>query len=202
MSHPRLLLTGLALSVGCAVCGGHVAAAAAHPSNSPGTPAATATATVAVSSAPPATAPTSAPTLSAVPAVVTETKAAVAMTAASAFGHRVTARIVGHTAGTTVAHGPGQIAGAPSVSFTISIENGDDKPVPLDGVTVTASYGPSALPATLSDDSATFHGPLRAGATATGTYTFDIPVEERRAVTLTVSYLPSEPTVVFTGSVA
>lgn len=200
MSQRRLLLAGLALSVSCAGCGAHAAthaSAGSSPATTPGS-----AAPGSASSAPSAGSTPSAPaSLVPVPERVTETKAAVAMSATSTFRPQVTARITGHTATSSVAHGPGQIGGAPSVAFTVEIDNGTGTPLPLDGVTVTASYGAAAVPATLSDGSTAFSGQLRARSKATGTYVFEIPVEDRGAVTVTVNYSATEPTVVFTGAV-
>ncbi len=206
----HLLLAGLALCVGCAGCGSPQAGAAAGPtasapvtSSASGTPAVSVTPGAGSAPTPGGPAPgTPAPGLSPVPAAVTTTRPAVALSATSTFGHRVSARVTHHEATISVAHGPGQIGGAPSVSLTVEITNGDDHALSLDAVTVTASYGDQALPATLSDGTTALHGELRAGARASGSYVFEIPVEARDAVTLTVSYTPSEPTVVFTGSVA
>jgi hypothetical protein len=98
------------------------------------------------------------------------------------------------------ANGPGEIAG-PAVRVTVVATNDTGAPVLLETVVVDLQYGPddsSAAP--LSGPGAVrFTGELAQGASATGVYVFDVPLDQRGEVSVIVSYLASVSPVVFTG---
>ncbi len=120
------------------------------------------------------------------------------------FGDGVTVKITKIAAVKSAGSGPGEIAGAPSVAMTITLANGTSTSIPLDSVAVTATYGSAATPASPSDGSpsAPFTGTVAARQTASGTYVFTIPVDQRGNVTVSMSYTANQPTVLFHGSVA
>ena len=98
------------------------------------------------------------------------------------------------------ANGPGEIAG-PAVRVTVVATNDSPSPVLLEGVVVDLTYGSqntSAAP--LSGPGAVrFTGEVAPGASATGVYVFDVPVDQRGAVSVLVSYAASVSPVVFQG---
>lgn len=98
------------------------------------------------------------------------------------------------------ANGPGEIAG-PAVRVTVVATNDSPSPVLLEGVVVDLTYGAqntSAAP--LSGPGALrFSGEVAPGASATGVYVFDVPVDQRGAVSVIVSYAAAVSPVVFQG---
>ncbi len=131
------------------------------------------------------------------------TKPAVPLTALADFGTGVTARIAGSRLVTSDGKGPGEIAGQPSVAFTVALTNNSGRAVDLTNVTVSAYYGAQSTPAspTNGPPTAPFHGTLARGAATSGTYTFLVPPEGRSDVQLQISYLADQPTVVLRGAV-
>jgi hypothetical protein len=98
------------------------------------------------------------------------------------------------------ATGPGEIAG-PAVRVTVIATNDSPSPVLVEGVVVDLTYGPDATSAApLSGPGVVrFAGEVAPGASATGVYVFDVPVDQRGAVKVLVSYLASVSPVVFEG---
>ncbi|CAB4543988.1 MAG: hypothetical protein F2534_02560 [Actinobacteria bacterium] len=98
------------------------------------------------------------------------------------------------------ANGPGEIA-APSVRVTIVATNGGTAPVLLETVVVDLRSGTDQVPAPpLSGPGGVrFSGSLAPGASATGVYVFDVPVDRRDLVSILVSYVAAVPPVVFEG---
>jgi hypothetical protein len=98
------------------------------------------------------------------------------------------------------ASGPGEIAG-PAVRVTVIATNSSVSPVSLEGVVVDLIYGATkASAAPLSGPGVVrFEGQVAPGASATGVYVFDVPVDQRGVVTVLVSYLASVSPVVFEG---
>jgi hypothetical protein len=98
------------------------------------------------------------------------------------------------------ANGPGEIAG-PAVRVTVAAANDTGAPVLLETIVVDLVYGSdrtSAAP--LSGPGAVrFSGELTQGASATGVYVFDVPVDQRDEVSVIVSYTAAVSPVVFTG---
>ena len=98
------------------------------------------------------------------------------------------------------ANGPGEIAG-PAVRVTVVATNDSPSPVLLESIVVDLTYGAqntSAAP--LSGPGALrFSGEVAPGASATGVYVFEVPVDQRGAVSVLVSYAASVSPVVFQG---
>lgn len=98
------------------------------------------------------------------------------------------------------ANGPGEIAG-PAVRVTVTASNDTGAPVLLETIVVDLVYGPdrtSAAPLS-GPGSVRFSGELAQGASATGVYVFDVPVDQRDEVSVIVSYTAAVSPVVFTG---
>jgi len=103
----------------------------------------------------------------------------------------------------SVAKGPGEISG-PAIKVTISLKNGTKHAISVNQVTVNVSYGSNGSPsiAVLGDPSSKpFSGTAAPGATARGTYIFDIAKNQRSDVSISVSYAALSPIVVFKGAV-
>ncbi len=101
------------------------------------------------------------------------------------------------------ASAPGEISG-PAIKVGITINNDTADPLVLAQTTVNAYYGPRQAPATAifgDPSSKPFAGTAAPGASAKGVYVFDVPRAGRGDVTITVSYAPLSPIVVFRGSV-
>lgn len=100
-----------------------------------------------------------------------------------------------------VAESPGEIAG-PSIRFTVTFTNDGDEAYSLAGVVPNVYYGEDLVPAI------PLRGPggqdlpeeVEAGDTATGTFVFNVPEEQRGMVRITVDYDAAEPAVVFEGA--
>lgn len=99
------------------------------------------------------------------------------------------------------ATGPGEIAG-PAVRVTVVATNDSASPVLLEGAVVDVIYGQAKTSASpLSGPGVVrFEGEVAPGGSATGVYVFDVPVDQRGAITVLVSYLASVPPVVFEGA--
>jgi len=140
-----------------------------------------------------------------VPEVPVTTAPAVALTDTADFGGQVSARISQVSAVQATATLPGEISG-PAVAVTVQITNGSGQAIGLDAVTVTmadAGGNPAtAISVNPADPSGPLQGALSAGASASGTYVFTVPADQRNPVTVTVNYSSGAPTVVFTGQVA
>lgn len=98
--------------------------------------------------------------------------------------------------------GIGEIAG-PAVRFTVSVTNGGNGTLDLGGVVVTVEAGDEALPCTeLSGPNAIpFPASVDAGQTATGSFVFRIPAEDRNNVSVFLSYSVDAPVAAFAGAV-
>lgn len=99
------------------------------------------------------------------------------------------------------AAGPGEIA-APAVRVTVVATNGGTEPVLMQSVVVDLTAGDDAAsaPPLSGPGVERFVGELAPGASATGVYVFDVPIERRGRVAILVSYLASVSPVVFEGS--
>lgn len=115
------------------------------------------------------------------------------------FGTGVTASIVDVEAVEVEARLPGERSG-PGVVLTVEVVNGTDEAITLDFVSVDliGDDGASALPVELAEPDA-LSGELEPSGTAVGHYQFLIPLEQRDAATVAVSYSASAPTLLFTG---
>ncbi|WP_098483402.1 hypothetical protein [Georgenia soli] len=178
------------------------------------TPSATATAT----GAPPQPAPTTMPDGSTIPSPSpgapstpgqgrtvpvgsVRTQAPVDLDGTGDFGTGLTVRLAGVRGVQGVARAPGEVAG-PALEVTVRATNGSDAPIALDGVVGYLSYGGDRTPATdFGQGSAPLQGELAAGASATGTYVFAVPEDQRDDVRVEISYTGEAPTVAFEGAV-
>ena len=131
------------------------------------------------------------------------TRKAVPIKSPAAFGGDVTAVITSVVPVRSTGVGPGEISG-PAIKVGITINNDTADPLVLAQTTVNAYYGPRQAPATAifgDPSSKPFAGTAAPGASAKGVYVFDVPRAGRGDVTITVSYAPLSPIVVFRGSV-
>ena len=84
--------------------------------------------------------------------------------------------------GIETGHGPGVMAGRQYVRFTVKLTNGSAKPVNLDQVVVTTTYGASSQLAapvyTQSAGTYDFTGTIKPGASTTALYAFAVPVKQ------------------------
>ncbi len=98
------------------------------------------------------------------------------------------------------ANGPGEIAG-PAVRVTVVATNDSASPVLLEGVVVDLTYGSqnTSAPPLSGPGALRFSGEVAPGASATGVYVFDVPVDQRGAVSVLVSYAAAVSPVVFQG---
>lgn len=96
------------------------------------------------------------------------------------------------------AKAPGETAG-PAVRFTATIENATDASIDLSSVVVTAFSGADRVPAEplTEPGAAPFDPEVAAGDTATATFVFTVPVEQRDDVTILVDYQAGVPAAVF-----
>jgi hypothetical protein len=98
-----------------------------------------------------------------------------------------------------VADGPGEVAG-PALSFEVTVRNDTDEAVSLASTVVTVSTGEDRLPAdALTTGATALPAEVAAGASATGTYVFTVPVDRRDDVRIAFDYLVGTPVVVFAG---
>jgi hypothetical protein len=99
-----------------------------------------------------------------------------------------------------VARGIGEVAG-PALRFTVQVTNGSSKALNLDLAIVSVYSGAKDNPASaLSGPGATpLPEKLKAGAKASGTYVFGVPVDQRGHVRVDFSYIINQPTVIFRG---
>lgn len=117
------------------------------------------------------------------------------------FGTGLTVRLTGVEPVQGVARAPGEIAG-PALEVTVRATNDSTRPISLDGVIVFLSYGEDRTPATdFGHGSAPLQGDLAAGSSASGTYVFAVPEDQRDDVRVEISYTGEAPTVAFEGSV-
>jgi hypothetical protein len=85
--------------------------------------------------------------------------------------------------------------------FTLRFDNGTDKPIDLDEVVVTATYGNPARVArpTYGEAARDFYGSVKPGAKAGATYSFSVPTDELDGVRLTVDFDGLHAPATFTG---
>ncbi|WP_157571022.1 hypothetical protein [Nocardioides insulae] len=155
---------------------------------------------------PPTTAPSQTPSDSGgggnvVPYAEVTPEPAIGIRETADFGTGLTLHITSMEAVQGEARGPGEVAG-PAVQFRLQAENASRQPIPLDGMTITVTYGDDKTPASaLSEpDGVPFSGELGAGESAEASYNFAVPVESRDSVQVTASYTGAAPMVVLAGS--
>jgi hypothetical protein len=97
------------------------------------------------------------------------------------------------------ANGPGDIAGA-GVSVGLTVRNEGTKAFDLDGLAVTATYGPDDRPATPggAGNGNPLTGSLEAGRSATGAYVFNVPAALARSLQVQVSSAATPIVLTFT----
>ena len=98
------------------------------------------------------------------------------------------------------ATGPGEIA-APAVRVTMVATNGGTQPVLMASVVVDLTSGDdnASSPPLSGPGVERFAGQLAPGASVTGVYVFDVPLDRRDRVSILVSYLASVSPVLFEG---
>lgn len=97
---------------------------------------------------------------------------------------------------------PGEVSG-PSIRLTVTITNGTSGRVSLATTIVTAYYGDAQTPALeLSEPGGSpLPADVAAGQSATGTYIFTVPVDQRGKVRVVVDYSVDVQPLVFEGAV-
>jgi hypothetical protein len=130
-----------------------------------------------------------------------QTEPGVALDAPADFGTGVVARIASVTAVEGVAQGPGE-SGGPSLRVELTLTNSTGSAISLDTTVVDLYFGADQTPGLLLSGSGEtlFSGSLDDGASASATYVFKVPVDQRDRVQVTVSYTRGEPTVLFEGT--
>lgn len=160
-----------------------------------------------VATSPPAGTPTNpvvtttgAPATDAASTPVPPRASSVAPTATATGTDRVTVSIakVESVAGKAVA--PGEISG-PAVRLTVKVNNGTSTGLNLGLTAVNAYIGPPQVPAgtLMKPGGRPLTGTLAPGMSAEGIYLFQIPVSQRKDVTVTVDYGAGVQTLVFRG---
>ena len=99
------------------------------------------------------------------------------------------------------ARGLGQVAG-PAVRMEITFTNGSSRPVSLDAVIVDVVYGADRTSASSMSGPrvVALSGTLAVGASRVGAFVFDVPVDQRDLVTITVVRSADAPPVMFEGA--
>jgi hypothetical protein len=132
----------------------------------------------------------------------TKTAAPVPLASPAALPGNVTLQITNTAVGKVTGSGPGVIAGAAQVAFTLQFVNSSSRPFSIDTVQVNATYGSSSTPAVpVAAATKAFHGTLQSGASASAVYAFAIPASGRDDVAVTAWYAQGAPTVLFRGAV-
>lgn len=113
----------------------------------------------------------------------------------------VTVEIVSMEPFTVDSAAPGELAG-PALKIVVSVTNATSASLNTAGATLTLAYGPDATPAPDVGDPVVSGLPntIAAGATATGEYSFSIPLDQRATVRVTLDLLNAEPEILFVGS--
>ncbi|MCU1478502.1 MAG: hypothetical protein JWQ64_3195 [Subtercola sp.] len=124
---------------------------------------------------------------------------AVPLTAPAVPVPGLTVTITGLAAVDGVANGVGEVGG-PAISFTVNAVNSTTAAVSLATTVVGVTYGSALTPANqLTSASTPMPLDVAAGATASGTYVFTVPADQRGQVQITVDYQAGVPVVVFEG---
>lgn len=111
----------------------------------------------------------------------------------------VTLRVKDVTAVDGTATLPGEVSG-PGVSVELELTNASGTPVDLGTTVVGLAYGAERVPANVfSTGTSSFTGSVATGTSATGTYVFAVPADERSSLRVTVDTAVDVPVVVFEG---
>ncbi|GAA2726843.1 DUF4352 domain-containing protein [Cellulomonas aerilata] len=126
-----------------------------------------------------------------------------ALTEEAEIGPEAVARVSRLEAVEGEPQGVGEIGG-PALRFTIELQNTGTGPIRVQDAVVNVTYGDEATPATevSGPGRQPFVGDVAPGATATGTYVFVVPTEQRGAVSVSLEYRAGAPVAVFQGSAA
>jgi len=111
-----------------------------------------------------------------------------------------TARVVQVRAIDGVGQGIGEISG-PALAFTVELTNNTGAALSSADAVVNA-YGSDTAPVIplLGDsNAAALPATVEPGQTVSGTYVFNVPLDQRDNMTLTIAFDPAKPTVVFVG---
>jgi hypothetical protein len=139
--------------------------------------------------------------LETVPVVPIETKPPVDVTATADFGTGLVVEVAGMQAVKGEAKVQGQIAG-PAVRVTVKATNDSRETVSLAQSQVEMTYGQSRTPGVelSGPDVVPFPDSLAPGETASASFVFGIPLDERGLVQIVVYYATDAPIVVFQGA--
>jgi hypothetical protein len=142
--------------------------------------------------------PRSPATVTVEPAV---TKPPVALDEPASFGSGLVARVTGLEAVQGEARGPGETAG-PALRVVVEIRNTSGRAVSLARAIVTVSYGREPAPGVALSGPGVrpLAGSVDAGGSATGSYVFGVPEDERTNIQVSISVDAAQPTVLFEGS--
>ncbi|MCW2527028.1 MAG: hypothetical protein JWM76_1888 [Pseudonocardiales bacterium] len=120
----------------------------------------------------------------------------------AAYPDGIAVQILSITQGTTVANGPGTIAG-PKSTFKITFTNNSAKAIDMNQVVVTVLYGTTNLQAQPVYDGAVndFSGTVQPGKSTDATYAFRIPTDQLNQVMMRVDFDGLHAAATFTGKV-
>ncbi|MDQ4054736.1 MAG: hypothetical protein M3237_18860 [Actinomycetota bacterium] len=129
------------------------------------------------------------------------TKPPVALDEPASFGSGLVARVTGLEAVRGEATGPGETAG-PALRVVVEIRNTSGRAVSLARSIVTVSYGRDPAPGVALSGPGVrpLAGSVGAGGSATGSYVFGVPEDERDKIQVSISVDAAQPTVIFEGS--
>ncbi|TXR56373.1 hypothetical protein [Quadrisphaera setariae] len=166
----------------------------------PTPPSSTATGPAASTPSPPPSSTYAGPPPATAPVVGATTLPPVPTGSPAAFGDGLVATVSAVREAQASGSVPGDVAG-PAVAVSVRVENGSDAPVDLGGLTVTATYGADAVPATLltGAPSAPAEGVLAPRKSAEGVWAFTVPSGQASSLVLTISSISSGTTVVVRG---
>jgi hypothetical protein len=126
-----------------------------------------------------------------------------AFSAKAAYSDGVSLQITKVEQGTVEEQGPGSFTGDPKTLFTVALTNGSKQAIKLDQVVVTARYGNPARVArpTYGSGAKDFSGTVEPGRTATATYSFSVPTNQLKNVTMAVDFDGLHAAATFRGPV-
>jgi hypothetical protein len=139
--------------------------------------------------------------LAPVPVEPAVTQPPVPLDETASFGNGLVARVTGLAAVQGEARGPGETAG-PALRLVVAIRNSGGRAVSLANAVVSVSYGPDLAPAAgLSGPGVRpLAGSVPPGGSATGSYVFGVPEDDRADIQVSISLRASRPTVLLEGS--
>ena len=99
------------------------------------------------------------------------------------------------------AKGVGEVAG-PAIRFTLDFANGGDAAYATQPIVVNAYYGTSNVPASplSGPDAKALAASIPAHSSASATYVFTVPEDQRGSVVVTVDYQAGAPAIAFQGA--